>query len=162
MAQLGQSFNANNAPEMPDFSPIPAGVYPAIITDSEVKPSKSGNNYLNLTVTIADGQYKNRLVWDILNLWHPTEKVKNIAVATLGKIQKAVGVIDLQDSSQLHNKPLLVKIAVDPGDEQYGPKNIIKGYKAIGGKDETPEFPPKDSKPYEPPKAETAEEDEIW
>ena len=38
---------------------IPAGKNLAVVTDSEMKPTKSGNgSYLELTLQIIDGEYK--------------------------------------------------------------------------------------------------------
>jgi len=49
MANLN-GFNAHSVEPMADFEPIPAGKYVAVITDSEMKPTKSGNgSYLELT-----------------------------------------------------------------------------------------------------------------
>jgi hypothetical protein len=158
MANLGESYNVNDAPEI-EYQPIPAGVYTAIIEDSEKKLSKSRNNYLNLKIRIVEGQYKDRYVWDILNLWHSNEKVKNIARGTLGKIQEAVNVPDVSDSSMLHNKPMKVKLAIQP-DEGYGPKNTVKGYKPVAGNPApapaTAPAPQTEQKPWE------AADDDDW
>ena len=161
MANLGEKFNVNDAPEVSGgFEPIPAGVYPAMISGSEVRTSPtSGAEYLNLTYEIIDGPYKGRLIWHILNLWNKNDKAKNIARAELGKIQQATGIDEVQDSAALHNKPHMVKVAIEPGKGGYEPKNKITGWKAI-----STEFPPKEAakadsgKPWEGEKT----EDEIW
>ena len=45
-----------------DFEPVPAGKYLAVITESEMKPMKSGSgNYLQLTFEIIDGPHKRPL-----------------------------------------------------------------------------------------------------
>ncbi|RIK77249.1 MAG: hypothetical protein DCC68_17685, partial [Planctomycetota bacterium] len=54
MASL--NFNANEVEPASDFEPIPAGKYLAMITDSEMKPTKNGTgHYLQLTFQILDG-----------------------------------------------------------------------------------------------------------
>jgi len=63
MANLS-GFDANNVEPSGDFEPIPAGKYLAIITDSEMKPTKNGNgSYLELTFQVIEGPCKNRLLW---------------------------------------------------------------------------------------------------
>ena len=71
MANLN-GFDANNVDPATDFEPIPAGKYLAVITDSEMKPTKSGSgHYLELTFQVIDGPFKNRLLWSRLNLDNP-------------------------------------------------------------------------------------------
>ena len=56
MANL-QGFDANTVEPADDLEPIPAGKYVAVITDSEMKPTKSGiGSYLQLTFTIIEGE----------------------------------------------------------------------------------------------------------
>ena len=62
MANL-TGFNANEVEPMADFAPIPAGKYAAVITNSQMKPTKSGNgSYLELTFQIIEGEHKGRLL----------------------------------------------------------------------------------------------------
>ena len=71
MANLN-GFNANEVEPAGSFEPIPAGKYPAAITESEMKPTKNGSgSYLQLTFTVTDGPYKNRVLWARLNLNNP-------------------------------------------------------------------------------------------
>ena len=51
MADLN-GFNASNVEPAAGFDPIPAGKYPAVITDSEMKPNNAGTGaYLQLDVS---------------------------------------------------------------------------------------------------------------
>jgi hypothetical protein len=62
MADL-RGFDANNVEPAGDFEPIPAGKYLAVITDSEMKPTKAGTgNYLQLTFQVIEGPCSNRLL----------------------------------------------------------------------------------------------------
>ena len=80
MANLN-GFNANEVDPAVGFDPIPAGKYLAIITESEMKPTKAGTGqYLQLTFQVLEGQYKGRLVWARLNL-------DNIAKALLDALE---------------------------------------------------------------------------
>jgi hypothetical protein len=56
-----------------------------------------------------------------------------IAQRSLSSICRAIGVTNPKDSSDLCDKPLMVKLAVKPADGQYSASNEIKGYEAAKG-----------------------------
>jgi Protein of unknown function (DUF669) len=127
MARL--SFNADKVDPKSDFDPIPAGKYLAIITESEVKPTKAGTgSYLQLKFQILEGEFKDRLVWARLNLENPNPKAVQIAEAELSTLCRAIGVMSFQDSAALHNLPVVIKVKCKqrPDSDEYS--NEIKGY----------------------------------
>jgi len=130
-------FNSVNAEsdEYKDdgFSPIPAGYYKAIITESELKPTKGGGEYLKLRVEIIDGDYKGRVVFGNLNLVNANPTAEKIAKAALGNICRAVGVMHPRAPSELHNKPLMVKLSVKPETPEYPAGNDIKAWEPVNG-----------------------------
>jgi len=129
MADLG-GFNAHNVAPNEGFDVIPAGEYDAVIVASEVKPTTSGNGrYLKLEIQILNGQYQNRKLWDNLNIWNSSEEAVKIAKGTLSAICRAVNVMSPNDSAELHNKPLRIKVAIAKSAE-YGDQNKIKAYKS--------------------------------
>jgi len=104
-----------------DLEPIPAGKYIAAITESEMKPTKSGSgSYLQLSFTILKGEYKNRVLGARLNLYSPNATVVENARAELSAICHAVGVLTPKDSVELHNLPLIITVKIvkrfDTGD----------------------------------------------
>ncbi len=130
MANLN-GFNANEVDPAVGFDPIPAGKYLAIITESEMKPTKAGTGqYLQLTFQVLDGPYKGRLVWARLNLDNPSEMAVKIARAELSSICRAVGVMAPKDSIELHNLPLVIKVGCKKRDDTGEITNEIKGYEA--------------------------------
>lgn len=131
MANLGQTFDANAVDPADSFEPLPAGDYMVVITDSEMKDTRSGTGqYLQLTLQVVDGPYHNRLIFDRLNLINPNQTAVEIAQRQLSQICHAVGILSVTDSAQLHNLPLVAKIAYRNGNDQYGPSNDVKGYRA--------------------------------
>ena len=111
------------------FDVLPASEYEAVIVGSEMKATQAGDGrYLNLELQVISGEYQNRKLWDRLNLVNPSEKAVEIARGTLSAICRAVGVLTPQDSSELHMKPLRIKVVVRKSDE-YGEQNEIKAYK---------------------------------
>jgi len=134
MADL-RGFDANQVEPSRDFEPIPAGKYPAVITESEMKPTKNGaGNYLQLTFQIQDGPYKNRILWARLNLDNPNATAVQIAQGELSAICRAVGVLAPNDSVDLHNLPLVIHVKCVKRADTGELTNELKGY----AKKETP------------------------
>lgn len=52
-----------------NFEPIPAGIYEAVVSNVELRDSKTTEwQYLNIELTIVAGEYANRKVWMNLSL----------------------------------------------------------------------------------------------
>ena len=129
----GYNFNAEEI-EPSSFDPIPAGWYKAIISNSEMKPTRDGyGEYLSLTLQVIEGQYENRLVFARLNLKNANEKAVDIARKDLAAICRAVGVMSPKSSEELHDKPLMIKVKVRPASGEYDASNDVGGYKADEG-----------------------------
>ena len=128
MADLS-GFDANQVDPTSDFEPIPASKYVAVITESEMKPTKAGTgNYLQLTFQIIEGPYQNRLLWARLNLDNPNETARKIAQGELSAICRAVGVLTPRDSVELHNLPLVIHVKCKKRADTGEITNEIKGY----------------------------------
>ena len=128
MANLG-SFNAHEVDPMTEFDAIPAGQYLAVITESEMKPTKNNNgSYLQLTFEVVEGEYKGRKLWARLNLDNPNETAVKIARAELSSICRAVGVMQPKDSVELHDLPLVITVKCKKRDDTGDVVNEIKGY----------------------------------
>ena len=126
-------FDANTVEPNQPMEPLPAAWYKAVITDSEEKPTKAQTgSYLQLTLEVIEGDYQGRKVFERLNLNNPNQTAVDIAQRTLSGICRAVGVMTPRNSSDLHDKAFMVKLAVKPGDATYGPSNEIKEYAAPG------------------------------
>lgn len=148
------NFNAEEVEPSSSFDPIPAGWYQAIISSSEMKPTRDGyGEYLSLTLQIIEGQYENRLVFARLNLKNANDKSVDIARKDLAAICRAVGVMSPKSSEELHDKPLMIKVKIRPAQGEYDASNDVCGYKADEGTDLTPA--PKAAKTQTPPPAAT-------
>ena len=127
------SFNATQVQPQASFDPIPAGKYICQITESEIKSTKAGTGQqLVLTWEVLDGEFKGRKIWDRLNISNPNKQAEQISQAALSAICHAAGVLQLQDSAQLHNKPMRIRVNVKKS-EGYEPSNEVKGYEAVQG-----------------------------
>lgn len=124
-------FNAGDVNPSSGFDPIPAGEYTAVVTESEQKPTKKGDgHYLQLTFEIVEGDYAKRRLWARLNLDNPNEVAVGIARAELSALCRAVNVLHVKDTAQLHDLPVLIKVTkkLDAGGED---RNEIRGYKPV-------------------------------
>lgn len=117
-------FDANNVEPNAPREPVPAGWYKAVITSSEEKPTKAQTgSYLQMGIEIIEGDHAGRKVTERLNLNNPNSTAVEIAQRTLSSICRATGVMTPRQSDDLHDKPMMVKVKVKPGDASYGPSN---------------------------------------
>ena len=133
MATLN-NFDANQVDPSVALDPLPAGKYLAVVSESELKPTKTGGGkYLQLTFQIIDGEFKGRLVWARLNLENKSEMTVKIARGELSAICRAIGVMQPKDSVELHNVPLEINVGLKKRDDNGEFTNVIKGYAKKGG-----------------------------
>ena len=142
MAFLDETFDASGVEPSSPREILPPGKYLAHIIDSEMKTTQAGGKMLSLTLEIQEGEHARRRVWDNLNLVNRNEKAVEIARRTLSAICHAVGRLQVQDSEELHHRPLMITLAVeaDNRDEHLSPddpakryKNVTKGYSPVDG-----------------------------
>lgn len=125
------NFDAREVEPAGDFSPLPEGEYIAAITGSEMKPTKSGTGkYLELSFQVLEGEWSGRLLWSRLNLDNPNEQAVKIARGELSAICRATNVLTPTDSSDLHDRPLTIKVVVRTRNDTGEPTNEIKAYRA--------------------------------
>ena len=137
MAKLDGVFNANDVPERDDFTPVPPGMYTAMVVASELKDTKAGGQMIVLELDIQEGEHSGRKLFERLNIKNDNPKTVDIAFRALGEIVKSVGKTTIKDTEELHNKRIYVEVRVEPakpyvdreGKEQTGsPQNSIKKY----------------------------------
>lgn len=130
MANLN-GFDANQVEPNAGFDPIPADKYVAMISASQMKPTKNGDgSYLELEFSVLEGPFKERKVWDRLCLNHPNAQTVKIARGNLSALCRAVGVLQPRDSAELHNLPLVISVRCKKRDDTGEITNEVKGYAA--------------------------------
>ena len=130
MANL--NFNAQTVEPQAAFDPLPAGWYQMQIVESELKPTSNGEGqYLQLKLQVVAGEHASRVVFERLNIVNRNPTAQEIAYRTLSSICHATGVIQVEDSQQLHGIPMEVKVSVRPAKDGYDASNDVKGYRAI-------------------------------
>lgn len=129
------NFNAREVAPNAALEPLPTGWYPVMIVGSVNKQnSKKTGSYLELEMQVLSGEHANRKTYDRLNLDNPNEVAVNIARGTLSAICHVTGVLDAQDSQQLHGIPfqaLIKKVERNDKPGQFG--NQIDGYRDQNG-----------------------------
>ena len=123
------NFDASQvAPSVP-YETLPAGKYLVEITDTEMKPTKSGNGeMLQIEFTVIDGEFKNRKVWDHLCLRHSNPEAVKIAQANMSAICHAVNVLQPGDSVELHHIPLVIAVKCKADESTGEIRNEVKSY----------------------------------
>lgn len=132
MADLS-GFNPSNFEDDQSYDPIPKGAYVAIITESEMRSTRAmDGEYLKLTFEITEGPHARRLLWTNLNLRNKNPKAVEIANKNLASICRSVHhLAPIQDSEQLHNKPMKIKVDIRAAQNGYDASNEIKGYSPL-------------------------------
>jgi len=155
MAQLPWMANTDgNTEGMTDFSPLPSGKYNAQIVKSEYKETKKKDgHYLSLQLKILDGTYKDRVLFENLNLDNPNPVAVEIANKALNSICQACGAVGVEDSEELHGIPMMIKVRLKPKTATQPPSNDILFYEEYTGEiieenDETGEKPVAKAPPF--------------
>jgi hypothetical protein len=157
MASLGGTFDATNVEPSAPIEILPPGKYPVQIVKSEMKDTKAGTGQLlALEMEIIDGPAKGRKLWENLNLVNPNPQAQEIAQRTLSAICHAVGRLQVSDSEELHFKPMIATVEVEPeGPDKNGvhrkARNSIKGFSAASGATAAPSFQPQQRPVNNPP-----------
>lgn len=126
---LIDNFDANDVVPTFAFEAVPAGQYTAVITESEMKPTKAGTGqYLELVFEIVDGEHQGRRIWARLNLENPNLQAVEIARAELSAICRAVGVMRPSESTELHDLPLVITVKCKKRTDTGDITNEIRGY----------------------------------
>ena len=123
------NMDFSNDQPLAEFGALPDGEYTAMITGIEQRDTKAGDgSYLNVELTVLDGEFAQRKVWDVINLWNPNAKAVEIARRTMRSIADAVGVGPrVDDTDALMDRPLVIKVALEKQDG-YKDRNRINAY----------------------------------
>jgi hypothetical protein len=132
--KLGETYSAAELQPSQSFDLLPAGWYTAIITDAELKDTKAGTGkYIKVRYDITGPSSQGRCVFGNFNIQNPNPKAEEIGRQQLGDLMRALGLAAVNDTEQLLNGHLTIKIDVRPGSGDYGPQNEVKGWKSNTG-----------------------------
>lgn len=133
MANIGE-FDSTNVPPREASDPIPPGEYKAMIEESDVKPTKKNDGYvLKLTWLVLEGPYSARKIFQNINLDNPNSKAVEIGQQELSAVCHGCGKLKVQDSSELHNIPCVIRVKIRPAKGDYPASNEIAAVKLANG-----------------------------
>lgn len=157
MVQLQQPFNAHAVAPQSRPEAIDDGWYPAAMVASEMKPTQAGDGgYLELVFEIIDGIHKGKKQYARLNIYNQNEQAVQIAVGNLSAICHSVGVYEMQDTQQLHNRPMQIYVVKRRNERDGGMTNDVKGFRDINGNEpwkgnQQQQGQPQGAPPQQPP-----------
>ncbi len=109
---------------------IPKGEYLCAAVASQAKANKAKTGtLLEVKLEVLEGEHKGFRLTERFNLKHPSARAVEIGLDQLKLFCTALGVDNPQDSSALHGIPVIVKVALKPGQEDGQFFNEVKGYK---------------------------------
>lgn len=137
MAFLDVSFSAEEIKAAGEnrFEIIPAGNYLAQIVKSEIKVNKDGQGTrLSLQFQITDGEKRGRTLFQDVTLKNANETAMKIGREQLAQLARACGLTAVQDSAQLHNIEMQIKVSIrEDKTGQFEPRNEIKRFEPLSG-----------------------------
>jgi len=141
MAEL--NYHADHEDGERSVEAVPAGEYICVVEDSDYVDNKKGTGrMLKLTYQIIDGPFKGQKIFENLSLEHENQQTVTIARKALNSLCAAVDIVELKDSSQLHNIPLRLDIGIKES-EEYGKQNKIKKHLPYSEKEDIKKDSPK-------------------
>lgn len=110
--------------------PIPQGMYSVIADETEMKPTAAANGdfYLKTRFSVIEGPYAGRKIYTMFNLKNQNPEAQKIAWADLSAFMRAIGLLNINNTGELHNKPLKIKVGLQPAKGEYAASNNVKGY----------------------------------
>jgi Protein of unknown function (DUF669) len=115
MAQL--SFNARNVEPSQGFEPVPTGEYVLRIIKSDIAlTSTRAGQILKLEWEVLDGPQGTvgRHVFTRINVQNQNQQAEEIGQRELSALCHSVGILDLQDTQQLHGIPVRCRVKLTP------------------------------------------------
>lgn len=133
------------------FEPLPTGWYKVVVTDGEVKESKSPKNlgkpYYSLELTVVEGPYEGRKVFDNLMcfegaLYSVTQFCSAFGMQVEAGEFEIPELYEFLDDGEYGGKEIMARLGKQPertvtdsqtGESKtYAERNEVKGYKAVG------------------------------
>jgi len=76
-----------------------------------------------ITAVVVEGQWEGSRISDGFNLCHPNPQAQSIGQKQLKRLCDAVGVPKFRDTSELHGKPFMLTVKLEPAKGDWDEKN---------------------------------------
>jgi hypothetical protein len=135
------------------FETLPKGRYLAVVDNTKMTPTKDrSGKYIEVDfVVVRPESAKNRKLWARLNVHNASAEAQRIGREQFNALALACGVDAPKDSSQLHNKVVVLIVDIEPANGQYKEKNIVTGYLKPSENDSKVERPKREERPAQRP-----------
>lgn len=109
--------------------PLPAGEYQMEIVESDYAANSKGTGMLlKLKAQIVGGEYDQRPYFINMSLEHENAQAQEIGQRDFAGLRRATGVLNPNDTVELHRRVFSVKIGVHQSSTTGGLKNAILQY----------------------------------
>ena len=111
-----------------DTSDIESGLIPdgtvlkVSVVDSDIVERDWGLR-MPVTVEVLEGQWQGTRISDGYNIKHHKPKVQAIGQKQLKRLCEAVGVEKFKDSDELHGKPFMMTVKIEPAKGDFDERN---------------------------------------
>ncbi len=123
---FGEGFDANEVEPMADFELLPAGYYVSEVESIELKETKKGDGYfLKVIMSVLDGDFKGRKIFDNINIANPSEMCVKMGKATFAALCLSAGEARVEDPDVLLGKVVVVSLKVK------GENNDVRTYLSV-------------------------------
>ena len=136
MATFGFNLGDIDADAGPtgSYEPIPDGEYQLMCEEAEQRQTKAGTGYyIRAKFRVLGPTNANRIIFMNFNTHNPSSKAEEIGRRQLAGWARACGLPNAGDSDQLVNRPFNAEVGTEKGSGDYGPQNIITGFKTPNG-----------------------------
>ena len=123
--------------ENKSYDVLPDGKYDVIVLEAKEKTTTKGDRAIELTFQVLDGQYKERLLWETLNLWNSSDEARKIARERLFSICKACNAPTATSADVLLGRRMQISVGRRMNDFRGKEENHIKAFNAKPGQQAT-------------------------
>ena len=129
MALLDTRINLDDIEASEGYAALPAGTYPAMIADADVKDTKRGDGqYIKVQFNITGATHSGRSVFANFNIRNSSQKAEEIGMQQLKQLTSAIGLKgELLDTQQLVGGSCEIAVVVKKSDE-FGESNEVKRF----------------------------------
>lgn len=140
MAGLRGLYDPNDKPNS-GFEVLPAGQYTVKVTGGEMKHTKKGDGqYLQIEMTVVDGQHTGAIIFDRFNLVNPSQEAVRIAKGQFASLREAIGVREPNDIPDLMGPRFQLVLKCEKRNDEPGKMtNVVQRYIKRGQTATTPQ-----------------------
>lgn len=111
------------------FDPIPPGVYNVVVAESEETSTKTFDKRLKMTLTVTDGDFAGRKIFDSMMLTG-NEKAVQIGRGRIKSLLKCGGKsLDIKGPADLIGIEVAASVKIQKGTDGYDDRNSISSFK---------------------------------